>query len=293
MGKIRVKLVGDTTEEQNLPAGRHGKPKAKQEAKKTAKAPGLKGGERVVSVGPSIEELEKQTAPEAVAEQATPTEKKQKAKFAKAKKKILSTRHTQNLSLLKMGTLYPLSKAIELLKQFKKTSFDETVELHINTKEKGVSGQVSLPHGTGKKIRIKVADPSTGSGQALDILLKEIESGTIDFDVLVATPSAMSKLAKVARILGPRGLMPNPKAGTITDKPEALIEKLSKGQVNFKTETEAPIIHMSVGKLSFKENQLEDNVKSVLSAVGTNKIANVTLKSSMSPGIKVDISALN
>jgi large subunit ribosomal protein L1 len=102
----------------------------------------------------------------------------------------------------------------------------------------------------------------------------------------------MAKLAKAARILGPRGLMPNPKNGTITDKPEALAEKFKGGQINYKTESQAPIIHASVGKISFKEEDLVENISEFIKTIGTAKIQTVTLKSTMSPGIKIDFSNL-
>ena len=177
-------------------------------------------------------------------------------------------------------TSYPLTSGIELLRKFKKSSFDETVELHINVVEKGVSGQVSLPHGTGKKLNIKIAD---------DALIAEVEKGKIDFDILVATPDMMPKLAKVARVLGPKGLMPNPKAGTISQKPEEVVEKLSAGQVSYKTEAANPLIHMSVGKLSFEDKQLQENINKVISAIGPAKISKVTLKSTMSPAVVIQV----
>lgn len=275
MGKIRVKTLGDESQEQEEKK----KLKEKREAKKVAKAPGLKGGERVVAVGPSADELE--TQPEVV-ETAQNKGKTKKAKFEK--KKTQSKKHHHNLSLVGKNTKYPLEKAVSLLKSFKNGKFDETVELHVNVKGKGIAGVVTLPHGTGKKIQVRVAEPET-----VDALVAEIEKGKIDFDVLVAHPSIMQKLAKVARILGPRGLMPNPKNGTISPKPEEVVEKLSKGQVNYKTETGAPIIHLSVGKASFEEKQIQENVKSVLSSIGATKIVSATLKSTMSPGIKLSI----
>src|SRR3989338_6834938 len=244
MGKIRLKIVGDEALEQKQKE----KAKQKKEAKRSAKAPGLGGGQRIVVVGPTEEELEKVETAETPAEEKTKTGKK---KFKEAKKKKL-----------------------------KKENLEETVELHVNVKEKGVAGQMTLPHGTGKKLRIKIAD---------EILISEIEKGKIDFDILVATPEIMPRLAKVAKILGPRGLMPNPKAGTISDKPEAVVEKLSKGQVSFKTEAQNPIIHMSVGKLSFDESKLSENIKAAISAIGAGKIENITLKSTMSPAIKIQV----
>ena len=178
-------------------------------------------------------------------------------------------------------TIYPLSEGISILRKFKKGKFDETVELHLNVKEKGISGQIPLPHGTGKKLRIKVAD---------EALIAEVEKGKIDFDILIAAPATMPLLAKVAKILGPRGLMPNPKNGTITDKPDALIEKLSHGQVSYKTASEAPIIHLSIGKISFEDKQLEENIKTTLKTIGSEKINSVTLKSTMSPAIRLVVS---
>ena len=137
-----------------------------------------------------------------------------------------------------------------------------------------------LPHGTGKTLRIAVAD---------DAILAEVESGKINFDILVATPSMMPKLAKVARVLGPRGLMPNPKNGTITDNTADAVKKLSGGQISYKTESAAPIIHATVGKVSFGNDKLTDNISTFLESVGKTNIASVTLKSTMSPGIKLSI----
>jgi large subunit ribosomal protein L1 len=288
MGKVKIKVLGDEQAEKEALAEQRKKREQKTAEKKAkVKGVGLGGGQRINTVGISEEEISKQletspekaeTEQEAVSSEAKPNEKK--AKNRKTVARIRSKRHTQNGSFVAKKTSYPVSGGIELLRKFQRSKFDETVELHINVKEKGISGQVALPHGTGKQIRIKVAD---------DALIAEVEKGKIDFDVLVAEPAMMPKLAKVAKVLGPRGLMPNPKAGTITDKPEALIEKLSKGQVSYKTEPVAPIIHMSVGKLSFEDKKLEDNIKTVLTAIGAAKIDKVTLKSTMSPAIRITV----
>ena len=120
-------------------------------------------------------------------------------------------------------------------------------------------------------------------------LISEVESGKITFGVLVATPQMMGKLAKVAKILGPRGLMPNPKNGTITPNPDDAVKKLSAGQISYKTEAQAPIIHMSVGKVSFEDKKLSDNISAVLSNIGAAKISSVTLKSTMSPAVRITI----
>lgn len=274
MGKIRVKTFDEEQEERDK------KREAQREQKKAKKAhiSGMKGGERTVIVGATAEELEKTPPLAAESPEQPQPEKKKKAKFAK--KKVKGKRYAANAAMVDKKTLYPLDSALTLLKKFKTSGFDETIELHVNVKEKGISGQVVLPHGSGKKLRIKVAD---------DAVITLVEQGKIDFDILLAHPSMMPKLAKVARILGPRGLMPNPKNGTITDKPEEAVKKLSAGQINFKTEAAAPIIHLSVGKISFDENKLKDNVNTALSSIGASKIISAVLKSTMSPAIKLQL----
>ncbi|RJP45770.1 MAG: 50S ribosomal protein L1 [Armatimonadetes bacterium] len=275
MGKIRVKTLGDEQAEQKQ---KEQKRKERQE-KKRIKTPEVKGGEKpavaeITEKSPETQKIDASVAP-------TVSEKpKKKEKFLKSK--IKGKRYQENLKSTNKNSTYDLPKAVEILKNFKKSKFNETVELHINMREKGVSGQVDLPHGTGKQRRIKVAD---------DTLIAQIEKGKIDFDVLVAAPQMMSKLARVAKILGPRGLMPNPKTGTISPEPEKVVEKLSKGQVSYKTESQAPIIHLSVGKVSFENKQLEENIKAVISSIGSSKITNATLKSTMSPGIKLNLTS--
>ncbi len=299
MGKIRIKKLEESSpeEEAKLRAKKEAK-KAEKMAKKTlVKSAGLAEEPDVIeeTVKPVIASEDSETViasdSEAIsthkadvkqasadAESSSETKKKtKKEKFIKVR--TTSKRHKENEVLVSKSTLYPTDKAIETLKKFKVGKFDETVELHVNVKEKGVSGQVVLPHGTGKTLRIVVAD---------EAILAEVEKGKINFDVLVATPSMMPQLAKVARVLGPRGLMPNPKNGTITDKPEEAIKKLSAGQVSFKTESAAPIIHVSIGKLSFEDKKLNDNMKAMLTAIGEANIKSAILKSTMSPAIRLE-----
>src|SRR3989344_3895804 len=279
MGKVRVKTFGSPEEEEQQKR----QAKQKKEAKKMAKAPGLKGGERVVAVGPTEEEIKQ--AVEEKPEELKETKVK-KEKFVK--RKIRSRRYQESIIELDKSKTYPLGEALEILSKFQKAKFDETVELHLNTTRGGISGNMTLPHGTGKITRVAVADdPSASSGQAkLETLIKKIESGNVDFDILVAHPSAMSQLAKVAKVLGPRGLMPNPKNGTITQNPQEVVKKFEGGQISFKTEAKAPLIHMTVGKFSFGEKKLTDNIKTAVGAIKAENIQAITLKSSMSPGIQ-------
>ncbi|KKR29949.1 MAG: 50S ribosomal protein L1 [Candidatus Gottesmanbacteria bacterium GW2011_GWC2_39_8] len=174
--------------------------------------------------------------------------------------------------------------ALKLLRDVTLTKFDGTVEIHINTVEKGLRGSVQLPHGTGREVRVKIADDKT-----IDAIVESINGGKIDFDVLIAHPGVMSKLARVARILGPKGLMPNPKSGTISPTPEKVADKMSKGEIQWKTEADFPLIHQVLGKLSFKDEQLQDNFKALVKSIDQIKISKITIKSTMSPGIKVEL----
>lgn len=269
MGKIRVKTLGfeKLEEEQKKEV------KVKKEQKKARKtAKGAHGGERVVAVGPSEEELQKLATAE--------TTEKPSVKTVVAKKRARSKKYQAVANLVDKNKVYPLNQALELLPRLKLSNFDETVELHINTLENGISGALTLPHGTGKKTRVAIAD---------DKLIAEVEKGKVDFDVLLATPDMMPKLAKVAKFLGPRGLMPSPKNGTITQNPQEVAKKYEAGQIRFKTESKEPIIHLSVGKLSFGEEKLAENIKTVLLAIQASKIKKAVLKSTMSPGIRIAI----
>jgi large subunit ribosomal protein L1 len=300
MGKIRVKGFDEATPEEEA------KLKAKKEAKKAEKM-AAKNAQRASEgkkVNPQSEEMiasittdepksteatveEKVTVetveeekPARLAEDETkPAKKAKKEKFAKAKGKTESKRHKSNLTLVSKTQTYTIDQALEALKKFKKSSFDETVELHINTKEKGISGQVILPHGTGKTLVIKVAD---------DTIIAEVAKGKINFDVLVATPSMMPQLARVAKILGPRGLMPNPKNGTIV-KSQKDADSFSTAQTTIKTEKKAPVIHTVVGKVSLTKEQLLENLDVIFNAVNRRQIVKAYIKSTMSPSVRIQV----
>lgn len=279
MGKIRVKTFGDEAAEEVTKAEEAVKREQKDlrsgKASKVAGI-GMKGGERTTSLGVSEEEVAA-----SLDKAPTTSEEGEKKSTSKRTAKVISLRHKENKSLAS-STPFKIDKAVEALRKFKTSSFDETVELHINTKEKGISGTVMLPHGTGKKLTIVIAD---------EAVIDAVSKGKINFDILVAHPSLMPQLARVAKILGPRGLMPNPKNGTISPNPEDAVKKLSAGQVGFKTESAAPLIHMSVGKMSFDDKKLAENITTAVTAIGASKISAITLKSSMSPAVKIHVSS--
>ena len=201
---------------------------------------------------------------------------------------VRSKRYQEVAKLVDKTKVYSIADAVDLVKKTSTTKFDGSVELHLNLNPATMNGKVDmrgsvrLPHGTGKEVRVAIAD---------DKILSEVEAGKINFDILVAHPSMMPKLAKVARILGPKGLMPNPKTGTVGTDPEKIAANLSKGQVNFKTEPDHPVIHMIAGKVSFDDKKLVDNIDAVLDAVGRSKITKATLTSTMGPGIKLSVLA--
>lgn len=203
-----------------------------------------------------------------------------------AKKAARSANYVSKTKLIEKGKQYSLKEALELVEKTHMAKFDETVELHINTTGTGISGHVTLPHGTGKQTRVAILAPNKDA-KAAEELLAAIEAGKLNFDILIATPDAMPKLAKVARVLGPRGLMPNPKNGTVTPNPDAVAAQYAGGQMNFKTEAKMPIIHLAVGKLSFGSEKLAENIQAALTAVKTSNMKSVVVKSTMSPAVKL------
>ena len=270
MGKIKIRTIGTELEEKQKKTQ-----KKKREERKAVHIPGMKGGERVVAVGPTEEEIAK--LEEKKEETVEPLKKKKVQK--KTKKRERSKRYQALKASLDKNKSYNLSEALDFLDKSKR-DWDETVELHINTLSEGISVNTTLPHGTHKKTRVAIAT---------DALITEIEKGKIGFDVLLADSSMMPKLAKLAKVLGPKGLMPNPKAGTIVSDPESTAKKFGEGQLRIKTEAKFPIIHVSVGKMSFGTKKLSDNINTVLDAVKKENIKKIIIKSTQSPSLKLSI----
>lgn len=282
MGKVRKVLLGDEKVEKEQQRRAEARRETKKSKKQKVEGVGMKGGERTAVVEgtelkPEIQELIDRV------EGGESKEKSHKKKKS-AGPRVHGKKYQEARALVDRTKTYAIKEAIELVKKTSITKFDGTVELHINLNplslgdKKDMRGSVSLPHGTGKQVRVAVAD---------DKILDEIAAGKINFDILVAHPSMMPKLAKVARILGPKGLMPNPKTGTVTPDVEKRVAELSHGQVNFKTEPENPIIHLPIGKVSFTEKQIMENTEAVFAAIGPKKILRATIASTMGPGIKL------
>ncbi len=210
--------------------------------------------------------------------------------------------------------LYSITDAVKALKERTATKFDETVEVSMNLgvdprhADQMVRGVVNLPHGTGKSIRVAVfargpkADEATAAGADIvgaEDLMETIQGGVINFDRVIATPDMMGVVGRLGKILGTKGLMPNPKLGTVTMDVKGAVEAAKAGQAQYRVE-KAGIVHGGVGKLSFSEANLVENVSSYISAVLKAKpsgakgtyVKRVTLTSTMGPGLKLDIASL-
>ncbi len=180
---------------------------------------------------------------------------------------------------------HSIMEAIKLVKEVTYTTFDATIEMHVRVvsikkkkeEEMQLRGTVKLPSGSPKTRKVAIAS---------DELIETVKKGKIDFDILLATPEMMPKLAVVAKILGPKGKMPSPKAGTITTDPEKTKTELSTGLIEYKTDAHG-IIHLAVGKVSWEDEKLQANIETILGVLPKKNITSITLASTMSPGIKV------
>lgn len=264
------------------------------------------------------EKTQKTEVSDAVEENLTDEKDEQKAKTPisklkrKSKKaKVRGKKFQESVKLVDKTKFYPLEEAISLLKKTNFTKFDATVEAHFNlgidpTKtEQKIRGVASLPHGSGKKVKLLVFGlEKSHKSEWIEIgdesTISEIEKGKADFDRIIVTPDWMSKLAKLAKVLGPKGLMPNPRSGTVTEKPLEVIKEIQGGSVEFKSENQ-PVIHSYFGKASWEENKLKENLEVLYKAIVAAKpaavkksyIVSAYLSATMSPAIKVDLSTIS
>ncbi len=215
---------------------------------------------------------------------------------------------------LEAGKVYSLSEALELAAKTNPSKFDAAVEIHVvlgvdpRQADQNIRTTVSLPHGTGKKIRVAVFAPSDQHAAAKeagadiigdDEFLQQLDKGELNFDILVATPQMMPKLGKYARVLGPRGLMPNPKSGTVAVNVAKAVQEAKAGRVEYRVDKQA-IVHLSVGKASFGGAKLTENAKAFFASLQSvkpnslkgNYIVSIYTATTMGPGIKVDASTL-
>lgn len=237
------------------------------------------GSKKTVNVTSSPDEIKKVEVEKKAKKTTDKVEKKAKAQPLKHKtKKTRSKKYQAVRSKVDRTKTYDPFAAIELVKKLSYTKFSGTITAHLAVKEQGISQEITLPHSTGQTKKIEIASEE---------VLKKIEAGEIDFDILLSTPQFMSKLTKYAPVLGPKGLMPNPKNGTLTPNPEKKKKELEAGAIVAKTEKKAPLIHVVIGRTDMDTKQLTENLQTLINAF-KNKLRKVTLSATMSPGVKVE-----
>lgn len=267
MGKTKIKTIDDSTEQ--------------TEEKLVKKAPKK---ERDILVEKLKQEL---GIEEPIIKKKEVSKDAGQASMTKEKvsKKQRSKKYLEASKDLDRSKFYSLSEALDMVKKMSYSKFNGTLEAHINTAQTGIRGLVSLPFVFGKKLKILAFEGD-------DAVIEQISKNKIDFDIIITTPKWMPKLAKLAKILGPKGLMPNPKNNTITDDLKKTAESFQQGKTEYKTEAKTPIIHISLGKLNQPNEELEANVKTLLTTLGKTKIKKVVLSPSMGPGIKLDLTSI-
>ena len=237
---------------------------------------------RAIYSADNIEGVKKATA-EASIEEVVPVEG---APVAASNRKplpphIRSGKYKKMVKSIK-SELHTVEDAVKALAALAKNTKLKTVELTLNTRETGLRGEIKLPHSTGKEVKIAIFG---------DKVITDINAGKIDFAILLATPADMPKLARFAKILGPKGLMPNPKSGTVTDNPEKRMAELAAGgTLPYKTEAKFPIIHLALGKITQDSKDLVDNINEAIKGVGVSKIKNAYLACTHTPSVKLAIS---
>ncbi len=223
-------------------------------------------------------------------------------------------RYTTALANIDRDSFYTIEDAVNILKENAKTKFDETIEVALNLgvdprhADQMVRGTVSLPHGTGKSLRVAVfardakAEEAVAAGADIvgaEDLAEKIQAGEMDFDRCIATPDMMGVVGRLGKVLGPKGMMPNPKLGTVTPNVAEAIQAAKAGQIEFRVE-KMGIIHAGVGKASFSAEQLRENIAAFVRAIQQAKpsgakgtyMKKVCVTSTMGPGLKLDLAAL-
>jgi len=216
----------------------------------------------------NVETIAPETTSPVVEEKSTDTVKK-----IKHGKSYLAARKKYDIN-----KLYSIKEAVELVKSTSLSKFDGKVEAHVLGTDLGNIGEITFPHYQASSKKIVILN---------DAVLAEIKDGKINFDILIATPATMPKLLPFAKTLGPKGLMPNPKNGTLTDKPEEAVKKLSVAKTMIKTEKKAPVIHIVVGKVSQPETELTANITELIRVIKTPKIKKFSLCATMGPSVKI------
>lgn len=274
-------------------------------------APTAKAGKRSAKAQREAAEQEAKEARKSSGE-AADAKPKQPVKPTRSRLERRGKLFRKSAEQIEKGKTYTLDQAVALAKKTSHVKFDATVELHLNLgvdprhADQNIRDNLVLPAGTGKTVRIAVLtdDAAAAKKAGADIagedeVFKLLDKGTLNFDILIATPNQMPKLGKYARTLGPRGLMPNPKSGTVTTDVDKAVAEAKAGRVEYRVDSTG-IVHLGVGKVSFSEAQLRDNIQAVMASIKANKPASVKgnylkaahITTTMGPSITVDLASV-
>jgi len=281
---------------------------AEQTAEEKATAKAGKRSAKALAEAEQQAAKEERKAQKAEADAEAAEKPKQHANPTRSRLERSGKNFRKAAELIDKDTKYTVAQAVELATKTNPVKFDASVELHINLNvdprhaDQNIRDNLVLPAGTGKKVRVAVFDDTAVEGadiSGVDKILAELEKNVITFDILVATPAQMPKLGKYARVLGPRGLMPNPKSGTVTTDVARAVAEAKAGRVEYRVDTTG-IVHVAIGKVSFGAQKLEENARALLASVKGNKPASVKgtyvkaihMATTMGPSITIDISEL-
>lgn len=241
------------------------------------------GKKRITLVGEN-QKKEKKPEEKKPVEEVTEKGQGEKGKIRRgkaAKGKARGKKYQKIVTQLEKGKKYPLKEAVVLLKKTSISRFDGKAEAHLVVKKVGLAAKINFPYPTGKQKRIAIADDPE--------VVEKIKKGQIDFDVLLANPKTMPALLPYAKTLGPLGLMPNPKNGTLVENPKKAAEEMGKGAAIVRTEKKAPLIHLVFGQVSQPEKELEKNLRAVIDGVGKENVKKIVICATMGPGINVAV----
>ncbi len=281
---------------------------------KTGKATAKAGKRSSKAIAEVEEKVAKEERKAKTAEESTEEKPKKPIKPTRSKLERKSKKYREVAKLIEKDKVYTLKEGIELATKTSTTKFDATVEIHVRLgvdprqADQNIRDSLVLPAGTGKTVRVAVFAEEDVAKEALkagadiageDDFLKLLDKGEINFDILISTPNMMAKLSKYARILGPKGLMPNPKSGTVTNDVAKAISQSKAGKVEYRVDSTG-IVHLGVGKVSFGTDKLGKNIDAVFASLKGNKpssikgtyVKSITISSSMGPGIKINISEI-
>lgn len=281
-----------------------------EEEKKVAKA-----GKRSAKAIAEAEEKQAKEERKAATKEAEKEEKPKQVQNVRSRLERRSKNFRKAAELIEKGKAYNLAEALDLATKTNPVKFDATVEIHIRLgvdprqADQNIRDTIVMPAGTGKPVRVAVfadgddvaaAKKAGADIAAADEFLQQLDKGTIDFDVLVATPKVMAKLGKYARVLGPKGLMPNPKSGTVTTDVAKAVKEAKAGRVEYRVDSTG-IIHVGIGKVSFGAEKLGENARALLTSVKNNKpgsikgtyVKSLYVTTSMGPSITIDTSETN